>query len=83
MGIFTRQGEAGMTDRERAKQIVAAVFNDDIKGEIGRLARFAVPRSDKRAIVDRVEREIAALREEILKQSQVSRATYDAHEQRA
>ena len=72
-----------MTDRERAKQIVAAVFNDDIKGEIGRLARFAVPKADKRAIVDRVEREIAALREEILTQSQVSRATYDAHERRA
>lgn len=66
-----------MTDRERAKQIVFAVFNDDIKGEIGRLARFAVPKADKRAIVDRVEREIAALREEILtQQHQPARALY-------
>ena len=51
-----------MTDREHAKRIVKAVFAEDIKGEIGRLARYAVPKEDKRAIVDRVEREIAAIR---------------------
>jgi hypothetical protein len=69
-----------MNDREVAKQIVADVFNIDIKGEIGRMARHAVSKEDKRDIVNRVHRLITALREEMLTQSPVSHATYDAHE---
>ncbi len=62
-------------DRQRAKQIVEAVFFEDIKGDIGKLARHAVPSADKRAIVDRVEREIVSLRAEILTKSNDARGT--------
>ena len=68
-----------MTDRERAKQIIDDAF-DQIKGDIGKLARIAVPRDDRRAMIDLVEQEIGNLRHEILTQSQVSRATHDAYE---
>ena len=51
-----------MSDRIRALRIVNAVFTKDIKGDIGKLARASVPKSDKMDIVSRVEREIRAVR---------------------
>ena len=53
-----------MDDREFAKQIVADVFNKDLKGDIGRMARFGVSKEDKRDIVDRVHRLIGCIRED-------------------
>ena len=46
--------------REDAKQLVIDVFNIDIKGEIGRMARQAVPKEDKADITNRVHRHLNA-----------------------
>jgi hypothetical protein len=51
-------------DRELAKQVVIEVFNTDLKGEVGRMARNAVPKSDKAAIVNRVHNLIQQIRDE-------------------
>lgn len=46
--------------RETAKQLVIDVFYDDIKGDVGKLARSAVPKEDKRDITNRVHRNLNA-----------------------
>lgn len=53
-----------MTDRDLAKQVVAQVFNTDLKGEVGRMARWGVSKEDKRDIVNRVHRLITTVRQE-------------------
>lgn len=50
------------TDLERAKRIVRAVFEDDLKGDVGYLARRSVPLSDRNDIVERLVREFQVVR---------------------
>ncbi len=52
-----------MSDEERAKMIVREVFNYDLKGEIGRLARLSVPLSDRQEIAKRLLRHFSYIRE--------------------
>jgi len=51
-----------MNDMELAKQVVIDVFNIDLKGEIGRMARGGVPKEDKADIADRVFKLIQKVR---------------------
>lgn len=53
------------TDEERAQRIVRAVFMDDLKGEIGHLARLSVPLADKQDIAKRLKREFEILRHQL------------------
>lgn len=50
------------TDLERARRIVRAVFFEDLKGDVGHLARCAVPQADKDDIVKRLVREFQVVR---------------------
>ena len=52
------------SDRELAKKVVIEVFNTDLKGEVGRMARNAVPKADKADIVNRVHALIQQVRDD-------------------
>lgn len=56
-----------MTDQERAKMIVREVFLYDLKGEVGQMARLAVPLADRNDIAKRLERHFAIIREDARK----------------
>ena len=53
-----------MTDEERAKKVVREVFLYDLKGEVGTLARLAVPLKDRDDIARRLLREFRLVRED-------------------
>ncbi len=57
-----------MNDRELAKDVVTKVFNIDLKGDIGRMARFGVTKEEKRDIVNRVHRLITTIRQETVRE---------------
>lgn len=50
------------TDLDRARRIVRAVFEEDLKGDVGYLARRSVPLSDRNDIVTRLVREFQVVR---------------------
>lgn len=50
------------SDEDRARRIVRAVFDEDLKGDIGYLARRSVPLVDRNDIAKRLVREFAAIR---------------------
>lgn len=53
------------TDEERAQRVVRAVFMDDLKGEVGHLARRSVPLSDRQDIARRLVKEFREIRQQM------------------
>lgn len=53
------------TDEERAQRVVRGVFMEDLKGEVGHLARKTVPLSDRQDIAKRLMIEFAAIRQQM------------------
>lgn len=53
------------SDEERAQRVVRGVFMEDLKGEVGHLARKTVPLSDRQDIAKRLMIEFAAIRQQM------------------
>ena len=53
------------TDEDRAQRIVRDVFAEDLKGDVGHMARMAVPLSDRQDIARRLVQEFRKIRAEM------------------
>lgn len=64
-GLHVPGGGLMETDEDRAQRIVRAVFMDDLKGDVGHLARRSVPLCDRQDIAKRLVVEFRRLRDEL------------------